>query len=437
MDRLKAKVFNFDKSQIFYKKLGGKQALLQRALMQKNIKIDIYPEEGEKSAYLRRWVAKGKNKAIVFRGTMPSSTSLKANEISKNKTETKSLLHSFGLRVPKGIVVSRSEFDNALQWFDSIDRKKVVVKPIYGSGGNGVFSNITEKSCLESIIKEMGEREFIVEEHIEGDDHRILVVGGKFVAAMRRWPANVIGDGFSTIDDLVKKKNAIRAQNPYDSRYPIKVTCDVERRLGNIGLTPDSVIEKGRRVFLQTIANIGVGGEGEDVTDIIHQEFVDEVEKCCEAFPDLECFGVDLIAEDISKPPSVQDYSIIEVNANCDIPIHHWPTLGQPLDVAAVIADHYFPDEEKDISYAVEVVVGGEVQGVGFRKWLSRQAVIHGLTGYCMNGNDEDLLALFEGSKYSVDSLISLCGKGPRKSNVETIEFKEIPSEGRTTFMIF
>lgn len=416
--------FEFNKDQLAYKLLGNKVILLKRALMKKNVKIDVYPEKGVPQ-FFYRWVARGRDKSIVFRGGMPLNTTFKANKIIKDKSKTKKVLGLYGVKVPDEILVDKSDIGSAREWFDKTKMKKVVVKPLFGSGGKGVFSGIASKNELEKIFSSSKSKKLIVEEHVSGDDHRVLVVGGKVVAAMRRWPANVTGDGEATIEELVKRKNVIRESNPYDKNYPIVIDSAVVEKLLESGLTSESILPAGDQVFLKEIANIGAGGEGEDVTDIIHEDFAVEAIKCCKAFDGLEVCGVDIIAEDISKPIDSQSHAVIEINANCDIPIHHWPAIGKPLDVASKIADYYFPDDEEEWSHSARVVVKGKVQKVGFRKWLAKQAVIHGVTGFCENGENGEVVAFLEGSKMSVESLISLCGRGPEKADVESVSFEK------------
>lgn len=428
--------FIFNKSQFFYSLLGNKTALLKRALMQKNIKIEVHPEN-DCPPFFYRWVARGKSKAIVFRGTMPLNTTFKANKTIKNKERTKEIVSSQGIRVPSGILIDKSGLDKACDWFDTLDRKKVVVKPLFGYGGRGVVSNVTSKSDIEEEVSLSKSKQIVLEEHVDGDDHRVLVVGGKVVAAMKRWPANIIGNGFSTIEELVEEKNAARRKNPYDRNYLIVIDSDVSEKLSKSGLSPSSVLHEGQRCFLRDIANIGAGGEGEDVTNIIHEDFIAVAVKCQSAFDGLEVCGVDIIAEDISKPIGSQAYAVIELNADCDIPIHHWPTIGSPLDVASKIADYYFPDDKKDLGYAVNLTVEGVVQKVGFRNWLSKQAITHGVTGYCKNNHDGSVFSFLEGSQCSVESVISLCANGPVKADVESVYFEMTEPRFFQGFMVY
>lgn len=422
--------FYFDKSQPYYKLLGRKGILLRRALRQKNVVVDIFPERGRKKV---RWVARGADKVIVFRNTMTTST-FEWRGVTNDKFQTKKILNEYGVKVPSGVTLEPNNIQDALCWFDSLSNKKVVVKPVLGSGGRGVTSSITSREKFEEAYNSVATSKVVLEEHIEGDDHRILVLDGKVIAAMRRWPAHVIGDGNKSIANLVKDKNLIRKENPYDHKYLLKIDAIALEVLKSQGYSANTVLELGQIAYLRKVANIGAGGDGEDVTNKIHQDFIDVAVKSSKAFQGIECLGVDLIAEDITQPASVQNYAVIELNANCDIPIHHWPAKGDALDVASAIADHYFPNDKKDLSYAVKVEITGRVRNVGYQKWLCKQALIYGVNGYCKSSEGGAVEALFEGSKNSVDSLVSLCADGPEKSLVKNVVFEKVPASSYQSF---
>lgn len=256
--------FCFDKSQLYYRLLGRKGILLRRALRQKNIVVDIFPERGRKKT---RWVARGKDKIIVFRNTMTTST-LKWRKVTNDKYKTKQFLYEAGVRVPEGIIIEPNKIIDALSWFDGLKNKKAVVKPVSGSGGRGITSSISTREQFERAYSSVTSNNVVLEEHIDGDDHRILVLGGRVIAAMRRWPAHVTGDGNKTIAQLVKIKNAVRKQNPYDHKYLLRLDDESIEYLKFQGYLPSSVLKSGENAYLQKVANIGAGGDGEDVTDI-------------------------------------------------------------------------------------------------------------------------------------------------------------------------
>ncbi|MBE0398964.1 acylphosphatase [Halomonas sp. AOP12-C2-37] len=426
------KDFKFDESQKFYKLLGYKAHVLRRALRQKNIVIEFFKDEKGSS---RKWVAQGKNKTIAFNQTMPIKTLSGARRLTNDKENTKQILNKSGIRVPKGIVIDASDFDKALDWFNTLENKKVVAKPISGSHGNGIVSAINSAHKLKTTLQNSISQKLVLEEHIDGFDHRILVVGGKVIAAMKRWPSNVVGDGRLTVHELVQLKNKTRIKNPFDGRFPVVINDESLRLLSEQGIDSNGIPKKGQRIYLRTVSNIGSGGEGEDVTDMIHPDFIKVAEDCWRAFDDVECCGVDMMLSDISQPADAQSHAVIEINVNCDIPIHHWPAIGRPIDVASYIADHYFPDDELELNHAAKVVIQCKSKGVGYTKWLARQAVLFGLTGYCKNLNGT-VEVLIEGSKNSIDSVLRMCAAGPGKITPVDIHYEFVPHERNESFKI-
>lgn len=432
---IKPEVFEWrHESDSLYKLLGNKNRFFRRMLMQKNVEVQMFPEEGV-SEHIWRWVAKGKNKQVIFRGLMPSSTYIKRREVA-NKAITKKILSEYGVKVPSGIAFEAKELDKAISWFERLNRKKVVVKPVGGSGGLGVVPGIIDSKTLKETIVTGKSVKYVIEEHLDGFDHRLLVVGGKVIAVMRRWPAQITGDGQLTIKELIEQKNEIRLQCPFARMYMMRVNDFAIKRLAEFGLTLQSIIPAEETITLQAVSNIGAGGEGEDLTDYVHQGFIDEAVKCGEAFGGLEFYGVDLIAEDISKSPKSQGYGVIELNLNPGVCMHHWPSVGQGLNVIKTMADYYFPEDDLQTDFAVAANIKGTVQGVGFRAWLLRQAVLHGVNGSCKNLEDGSVELFMEGSRFSINTILKMCARGPKRAEVQSVVFKEIEPKGVPMFSI-
>ncbi len=408
------------------------QVLLRRSCAVRNIKFEILKKRKNGTV----WVAVGKDRIIRFIKNMPAQTTLAARRVARNKEKTKAYLNSRGVQVPSGKLIDYDDIDGALLWFSQLHLKKAVVKPISGSGGRGVTSAITSSSDLLQAVEKAKSKQVILEQHIEGSDHRLLVVGGKFTAAIRRLPAFVIGDGQSTLERLIEIKNFARSRNPYTRKTPLSLDGDVLKRIGKVGLTKDSIVPEGYRVQLQTIANIGAGGDSEDVTKEVHPDFVSIAENCWHALPDIAFCGVDLIAEDISKPVSEQDYAVIEVNSNCDIAMHHFPTYGDAIDAAGALIDYVFPNEPESKLYSVKVSISGKVQGVGFRNWIRQKSILYGVNGYCANMKDGRVNAVFEGSEFSVNKMVLLCSKWPEKSSPPFVDFEMQPITGYRNFTV-
>lgn len=422
--------FIFDLDQKHTRPLGTNSTILKRALWQKNVKINSWKNEKGQAV----WVAQGDSESLRFIRCVPSLTSKKTKRIVDNKVETKKFLSEAGVKVPKGISLLPSEEAKAVEFYQNLG-STVVVKPRNGSGGKGITAGITSKSgMLEALKRIDASKQAIIEEHIPGNDHRILVIGGQVAAVQIRHPAFVIGDGISTINELVEHKNKNRVKNPYNGKYLLSFNEDSESILKAKGLEKDSILNKGYKLQLKSVANIGAGGDSEDITYKIHPDFADVAVNCWKAFGDLYYCGVDLIAEDISRPAAEQQYAVVEVNVNCDISIHHFPTIGQPLDVAKSLAEYLFPNEPTFKVEACEILIQGNVQKVGFRSWLQRHAMLLGVTGNCENIKNGKVRVIVEGSPASIEEMKRLCAVGPTKSNPSFLSFKKIKVSNFNSF---
>ena len=225
----------------------------------------------------------------------------------------------------------------------------VVVKPLDGNHGRGVATNLTTReqviAAYEVAINE-GSR-VIVEQYVTGDDYRLLVVGNQLVAAARREPAHVIGDGRSTIRELVDEVNRDprRSDGHATVLSCIKLDAIALAVLAEQGFTPDSVVPAGVKVLIRRNANLSTGGTATDVTDEVHPEIarraVDAVRMV-----GLDIAGVDVVAHDISRPLREQGGAVIEVNAGPGLRMHLRPSHGTPRPVGRAIVDMMFPETQ-------------------------------------------------------------------------------------------
>ena len=410
-------------------------SMLRWACAVRNISFHAF--EGDERR--KRWVAFGKNVAVGFRKNMPSLTSTATRATTNDKHRTKAVLAANGIPAPDGIRLEARETETALSWFRSMKGSPVVVKPVTGWGGKGVATAIVDPDDLVEAMRAAGKEVVVLERYISGDDYRVLVVGGRFIAAIRRHPAFVIGDGRSTVHDLVQQKNVKRRPNPYAGRKPLKVDAEVEARLALAGLTKESVPALGERVRLRQVANVSLGGDSEDVTEVVHPDFIALVEAAWRAFPDLAFCGVDLIAEDITRATPAQQHAVIEINANCDLAMHHFPTiLGHepPIDAAGAIIDYVFPDQPPAELHALSLTVLGEVQRVGYLTWLRRQAVSLGLSGHGELTETGVVTVHLEGTRSALDEVLRRCARGSAKSTVTSMRYETCPVEGYEGFEI-
>ncbi|MBD8050501.1 cyanophycin synthetase [Limnohabitans radicicola] len=273
------------------------------------------------------------------------STSAIAESIAQDKDLTKSLLHAAGVPVPLG----RPATSLADAWSVAQDiGLPVVVKPQDGNQGKGVTVNITEREAFDNAYK-TAERygTVMVEKYLPGHDYRLLVVGDKLVAAARREPPLVVGDGTHTVRQLVDQVNADPRRGVGHATSLTKIRFDdiAIGRLHEQGLEPESVPEKGRRVILRNNANLSTGGTATDVTDEVHPEVTARVVAAAQMVG-LDICGVDVVCESVQRPLEEQHGGIVEVNAAPGLRMHVTPSYGKGRDVGQVVIDQMFPNGE-------------------------------------------------------------------------------------------
>ena len=238
-----------------------------------------------------------------------------AEAIAQDKELTRDLLGQVGVPVPKGRPVKDAE--DAWAAAQEIGCP-VVVKPQFGSQGRGVATNLSTREQVEAAYASVRAdwTEVVVERFAPGADYRVLVVGGRVVAAARRDPAQVIGDGRHTIAELVALVNRDPRRGDDHATVLSKIVLDPIALdvLAEQGYTPESVPRPGHRVLIRRNANLSTGGTATDVTDRVHPEVAARSVEAARIIG-LDVAGVDVIAQDISRPLEEQAGVIVEVNA--------------------------------------------------------------------------------------------------------------------------
>ena len=266
-------------------------------------------------------------------------TSAIAETISRDKDLTKSLLRSAGVPTPEGRTVTSP--DDAWEAAQDIGLP-VVVKPIDGNHGRGVFINLYTQQEIEAayaVAIDEGS-EVLVERHIIGDEHRLLVVGNKVVAAAKGETVWVTGDGKHTVYELIQiqinsdPRRGTAEEHPLN---PVRIDSAVELELARQKLTGDSIPALDHKVLIQSNGNVAF-----DVTDLVHPDVASQVALAARVVG-LEIAGVDLVAQDISRPLAEQNAAIVEVNAGPGLLMHLKPASGKPQPVGKEIANHLFP----------------------------------------------------------------------------------------------
>jgi cyanophycin synthetase len=276
----------------------------------------------------------------MLQGTTLDSTGHLAYMLGMNKEITARLLTTCGLPVPVGIEVSDAdEAETAAKQLGY----PVVVKPVHGMKGLNVFVGLSSAGDVRSAFeKAAGMGRVLVQRLVRGEDHRLLVVGGRLVAAAHRIPAQVIGDGERSVAQLVEALNSDpRRGSGYDTVL-VWVTLDEEaqRLLRDAGLAPESVPAAGQTVRLRRTANLSTGGTAEDVTDSIHPDNRRMAEEAAQAIG-LDVAGVDFITTDITRSYREVGSAILEVNPGPGLR-PHWVS-NPDRDVVGPILDLVFP----------------------------------------------------------------------------------------------
>jgi cyanophycin synthetase len=278
-----------------------------------------------------------------IQATTTSRTGNIAVDIAQDKDFTKELLKQANVRVPKGEVVYTLE--EAITVFKELG-VPVAIKPVDGNHGKGVSLDLTTDADVAKafeIAKQYSDA-VLIEELFVGQDFRVLLVGGKVVAAAHRIPAHVVGDGRLSVAELIEEENKNPLRGEGHEKPMTKLTIDTvsETYLKRIGMRLDHIPAVGEVVYLRQTANLSTGGSAKDVTDFIHPEVRSACERAARAIG-LDVCGIDLVLSGIDQPLKGQRGGIIEVNAGPGIRMHHFPSEGKPRDVGGAIIDHLFP----------------------------------------------------------------------------------------------
>jgi cyanophycin synthetase len=278
-----------------------------------------------------------------LRTAVTDSTSGLGMEIASDKEETKQLLEENGFPIPRGFLII---YEDELREVLSKMNFPVVIKPLNGNQGRGVTTNVDslKKALFAFDLAKRISDYIIVEEYIRGEDYRLLVVNSKFVAATKRTPAFVIGNGISSIAELIARENTNpeRGNTSAHVLAKIKIDATTDKILAEKGLTLASILPGGEILHVKSTANISAGGTATDVTDQVHPEIVFLAERVARLFH-LDICGVDIMATTVDEPLTHNTGAIIEVNAGPGLRMHTNPTHGTPRNVASQILEMLFP----------------------------------------------------------------------------------------------
>ncbi len=282
------------------------------------------------------------------------NTSAIAESIAQDKDLTKTLLRSAGIPVPEGREVESPE--DAWEAAKELEGS-VVIKPTDGNHGRGVFMDLTNeqqiKTAYLAAIKEGSG--VLVERFAPGSEHRLLVVGGKLVAAARGDATEMIGDGQHTIAELLESQINADPRRGEDENCllgKVKIDALLTVELERQGYTPGSVPAAGVRVTIRRhdVPTI-------DVTDSVHPSIAEHAVQAAQVIG-LDVAGLDLVVEDIGRPLEEQRGVIVEVNAGPGLLMHLKPSAGKPRPVGEAILATLFPNPEDNGRVPVVSITG-------------------------------------------------------------------------------
>lgn len=287
-----------------------------------------------------------------FWGQVPSTTSYVGYYGCTNKYANKCLLHDRGISVPRGYLVFPDDTaKDSKEVYDAL-RKPIVVKPVHGSThGRDVHVGIDDLGEYECILSHLLPKAhcssgILVEEMFRGEEYRILATRDQVLGVIHRIPANVVGDGRRTVRALVELKNADSRRGEGHTKALVNIAIDDEATalLSESSLEWDSVVERGRRVFLRKVSNLSQGGDSIDITDIVHPSVLEIALRAMNAIPDLALAGIDFMTNDIASLQTDDSYVIIEMNHSPMLSMHDYPYEGKNRHAAREFLFLLFPE---------------------------------------------------------------------------------------------
>ena len=298
------------------------------------------------------WIRLGTNSLVQlgyginqmrFQATITCKTSSIAVDIACNKELTKKMLDMASIPVASGSICVDEE--DLTETINKIGYP-IVLKPLDGNHGKGASINVTNwEDAVEGLAyaKKYSHR-IIVEKFITGFDFRILVIDNKLVAAAKRVPAHIVGNGTETIQELISITNQDprRGYGHENVLTQIDVDRDTEDLLEKLNYSLESIPKKGEIVYLKSTANLSTGGTSVDVTDMMHPENIFLAERISRVIG-LDICGVDIMAENLTQPLKENGGVILEVNAAPGFRMHLAPSEGLPRNVASPVIDMLYP----------------------------------------------------------------------------------------------
>lgn len=286
--------------------------------------------------------AEKKWKKIMFKNIDCGVNSSLGMRFARFKTLTYSVLSYYNIKVPKSLVIKKWEKISSI--IKKMKEKNInfplVIKPAVGEHGNGVSVKIKDSDGIKKATKHALKyhNQVIIQEFLEWEDHRLIVVNHKFIAAMKRVPASITGNWKDSIKILIdtENKNPLRGKKHDKILTKIPIDTELKRYIASQWFTLQSILPKNKKIFLRKNANLSTWWISVDITDQIHPTIKRMAEKASKILW-LQVCGIDYLSQDITKPLHQQTWWIIEVNHTPWLRGHHFPAIGTAKNVAKAI----------------------------------------------------------------------------------------------------
>ncbi|WP_353894462.1 acylphosphatase [Proteinivorax hydrogeniformans] len=287
---------------------------------------------------------------VGFQQAITSEISNITDTFTNHKHLVKEFLTAHSLHAPEGDCFT--ELHLAKNYFKSCNHP-IVVKPADGRQGRGITVDVRSETELEVAwnFAKKYHNQIILEELVLGVDLRVYVIGGKASTVLLRIPANIVGDGTKTVQQLIEAKNKKRLQNPHLAKKLIIPDTSSLQFLKRQGHTMNSIPQKDEVVFLHLKANLGAGGDSIAITNYTHPDLKRLAEQAAKAVGLQDYCGIDLLVESIDEPRLNQKCSIVEVNSKANIFMVRFPMYGKPTDTTQEFMDYMFNEDKYDNSY--------------------------------------------------------------------------------------
>ncbi|NJP37419.1 ATP-grasp domain-containing protein [Alkalicoccus luteus] len=308
----------------------------------RGLELTFWSIRGEDGEFQLRYQLSDGSNVHQFQGSKGDLITDEAEAICDDKSRTNEAMRAHGVPVPHGKTFTEAATDEAVIAYAKDKGFPLVLKPTNASGGKGVIVNIRDEASFQKAVtyvrQELGLKHVIVEQFVEGEECRVMVLDGKVLGAVQRRPASVTGDGKRSIARLIEQKNEDRREVPHLYHRPIKLDRHFYTTMHASDWTLRTVPKAGETIVVKRVSNISAGGDPVDVTDLLSEKIKETAIRAAEAVPGLPHCGVDLMVD-----PDWEEAVVIEVNTKPGLGSHLFPITGMSRDVPRALIDFYFP----------------------------------------------------------------------------------------------